>query len=77
MKVKKHLKLNKNQATTLPGVQPLGTLALFLFVSSFPAQAVVLQETTTPRTFADWCLNKNKESVETKHTVDVLLRLTR
>ena len=74
MKVKKHLIVNKNQASTLPGVRPLGTLFVFLFVSSFPAQAVPWKQTTTPRTFADWCLNKNKESVETLHTVDALLQ---
>ncbi len=75
MKVCKHLKLNKNPASTLPGVRPLGTLALFLFASSFPAQAVSLQETTTPRTFADWCLNKANWSVETLHTIDALLKV--
>ena len=75
MKVCKHLKLNKNLASTLPGIRPLGTLALFLFVSSFPVQAVSLQETTTPRTFADWCLNKNNLTAETLHTVDVLLQV--
>jgi internalin A len=26
-------------------------------------------------TFTDWCLNKNHLSVETKHTVDVLLQV--
>jgi internalin A len=29
----------------------------------------------TTRTFADWCLNKNKESVQTKYTVNVLLQV--
>jgi internalin A len=77
MKVCKHLKLNKNPASTLPGFRPLGTLALFLFVSSIPVQAVGLQETTTPRTFADWCLNKNKESVETLHTINALLQVAK
>jgi internalin A len=33
-----------------------------------------LPQTTTARTFADWCLNKNNLSVQTKHTVDVLLQ---
>src|SRR4028119_295221 len=75
MKVFKHLKLNENQARTLPGFRPLGTLVLFLFVSSFPVQAVGLQETTTPRTFADWCLNKNKLSVETLRTINTLLQV--
>ncbi len=74
MKVCKSLKLNKNLANTLPGVRPLGTLALFLFVSSFPVQTVSLQETTTPITFADWCLNRTNLSRETLHTIDVLLR---
>jgi internalin A len=77
MKVCKHLKLNKNPASTLPGFRPLGTLALFLFVSSFPVQAVELQETTTPRTFADWCLNKNNLSVETLHTINALLQVAK
>jgi internalin A len=77
MKVCKHLKLNKNSASTLPGFRPLGTLALFLFVSSFPVQAVGLQETTTPRTFADWCLNKNNLSVETLHTINALLQVAK
>jgi internalin A len=53
---------------------PLGTLAFFLFVSSFPAQATSLQEIATPKTFADWCLNKANLSVETKRTVDALLQ---
>jgi internalin A len=77
MKVCKYLKLNKNPASTLPGFRPLGTLALFLFVSSFPVQAVGLQETTTPRTFADWCLNKNNLSVETLHTINALLQVAK
>jgi internalin A len=77
MKVCKHLKLNKNPASTLPGFRPLGTLALFLFVSSFPVQAVGLQEATTPRTFADWCLNKNNLSVETLHTINALLQVAK
>jgi len=74
MKVCKHPQLNKNPASTLPGVQPLGTLAFFLFVSSFPAQAASLQEIATPKTFADWCLNKANLSVETKRTIDALLQ---
>jgi Leucine-rich repeat (LRR) protein len=43
---------------------------------TFPAKAFSLQGTTTPRTFADWCLNKNNLSIETLHTVDVLLQET-
>ena len=43
MKVKKHLKLSMNLAIPRAGVQPLGTLALILFVSSFPASAVPLE----------------------------------
>jgi internalin A len=77
MKIDLHPQLNKNPAITLPGVRPLGTLFVFLFVSSSPAFAFPLQETTTPRTFADWCLNKNKESVQIKHTVDVLLQVAK
>ncbi|HEY9599626.1 MAG TPA: leucine-rich repeat protein, partial [Cyanophyceae cyanobacterium] len=75
MKVCKHLKLNKNLRRTIPGFRPLGSLALFLFVSSIPVQAVSLQETTTPKTFADWCLNKNNQSVEAIHTINALLRV--
>ena len=77
MKVCKSLKLNKNLASMLPGVRSLGTLALFLFVSSIPVQAVSLQETTTPRTFADWCLNKANLSVETKRTINALLQVAK
>jgi hypothetical protein len=36
-----------------------------------------LQETTTPRTFADWCLNKANLSGETLHTVDALLQVAK
>jgi internalin A len=63
-----------NPALPLPGVRSLATLALFLFVSSLPANAVLLKETTTPKTFADWCLNQANLSIETKRTVDVLLK---
>src|SRR4028119_1396538 len=77
MKVFKHHQLNKNLANTLSGFRPPGTLALFLFVSCCPVQAVSLQETTTPKTFADWCLNKNKESVETLHTINALLQVAK
>ncbi len=55
----------------------LALQALFLFVSSVPAKAFQDTQTTTPRTFADWCLNKTKESVETLHTVDVLLQVAK
>ncbi len=75
MKVEKYPQLNKNPASTLSGVRPLGTLFVFLSVSSFPADAVPFPETTNPRTFADWCLNKTNLSVETLHTVDVLLQV--
>jgi internalin A len=64
-----------NPALTLPGVRFLGTLFVFLFVASFPAYAVPLYEATTPRTFADWCLNKTTETVEARHTVNVLLQV--
>jgi internalin A len=73
MKVKKHHQLKNNSATTLSGVRSLGTLFVFLLVSSFPAQAIPLPETTNPRTFADWCLNKANSSWEIKHTVNALL----
>src|SRR4028119_446152 len=75
MKVKKHPQLNIIKALTLLGVRPLETLFVFLFVACFPAYAVSLQETTTPRTFADWCLNKNNLSVETLHTINALLQV--
>ena len=75
MKVKKHHQLKNNSATTLSCVRPLGTLFVFFFVSCFPAYAVFLQETTTPKTFTDWCLNKNNLSVETLHTIDALLQV--
>ena len=75
MKVKKHHQIKNNLASTLSGVRPLGTLFVFLFVSCFPVQAVSLQETTTPKTFADWCLNKNKLSVETLRTINTLLQV--
>ena len=74
MKVKKHPQLNMNPVFSRSGVRPLAALFVFLFVSSFPASAVPSKETTTPRTFADWCLDRNNLSVETLHTVDVLLQ---
>jgi internalin A len=77
MKFYKHPLLNKNRASTRPGVRPLGTLFVFLLVSSFRADAVPFQETTIPKTFADWCLNKNNSSVETLHSVDVLLEVAK
>ena len=77
MKVKKHHQLKNNSAPTLSGVRPLGTLFVFFFVSGFSVQAVGLQETTTPRTFADWCLNKNNLSVETLHTINALLQVAK
>jgi len=77
MNVKKHPQLNIVKALTLPGVQPLKTLFVFLFVACFPAYAVPLQETTTPKTFADWCLNKTNLSVETQRTVDAMLQVAK
>ena len=74
MKAEKHLKRNIYKAFTLPGIRPLATLALFMSVSSFPAKAIPSKETTTSRTFADWCLNKNNLSVETLRTVDAMLQ---
>ncbi|MBD1804085.1 leucine-rich repeat domain-containing protein [Microcoleus sp. FACHB-SPT15] len=64
-----------NPALTPPGVRFLGTFFGFLFVASFPASAVPLYEATTPRNFADWCLNKTTESLEARHTVNVLLQV--
>ena len=55
----------------------VGAIALSLCqgVSSFPADAVSLQETTIlPQRFADWCLNKANLPPDTRHTVDVLLQ---
>ena len=75
MKVKKHPQLNIINALKLPSIRPLETLFVFLFVACFSAYAVPLQETTTPKTFTDWCLNTTNLSVETKHTVDVLLQV--
>ena len=49
------------------------TLTLFLSFSSFPASAIPLEQTSTPRRFVDWCLNKAKLPSATRHTVDVLL----
>lgn len=79
MNIYKSLKLNINQVIprALPAIQPLGTLALVLLVSSFPIKAFPQQEPTTPKTFADWCLNKANSSVQTQHTVDVLLRVAK
>jgi hypothetical protein len=77
MKVKKHPQLNINLAHALSGVRFLLTLTLFLFASSFPAKAVPSQETTNLRAFTDWCLNKHNLSVETKHTIDVLLQVAK
>jgi internalin A len=73
----KHHQLKNNSATTLSGVRPLGTLFVFFFVSCFPAYAVSLQERTTPKTFADWCLNKNNLSVETLNTINALLQVAK
>jgi hypothetical protein len=75
MKRNKHLTLNTYKALILSGIRFLATLTLFLFVSSFPAKAISSQETTTPKSFADWCLNQHKESVATQHTIDVLLQV--
>ena len=49
-------------------------LALLQAVSSFPTYAVPLKETTTLRSFADWCLNRESLSPDAKHTVEVLLQ---
>jgi Leucine-rich repeat (LRR) protein len=63
-----------NPAFTLPDVRPLATLFIFLFVSSLPVKAFPSPETTTPKTFADWCLNQANSSQETLHTIDVILQ---
>jgi len=77
MNVYKSLKLNINQVIprAFTATLPLATLSLVLFVLSFPIKAFSQEETTTPRTFADWCLNKANLSIETRHTVDVLLQV--
>ncbi|MBD2007067.1 MULTISPECIES: leucine-rich repeat domain-containing protein [Cyanophyceae] len=91
MKIKKHPQLNIYQ--TIPRAllpfKPLGTLALLLLVSCSSTETVCLPQATTStktvprpqtatsRTFADWCLNKNKQSVETRRTVDVLLQVAK
>ncbi len=49
-------------------------LSLFLGVSGFRADAVPLNQTTTPKSFADWCLNRANLPPDTRRTVDVLLR---
>jgi hypothetical protein len=72
--VKKPPQLNMNPALTLPDVRPLATLFIFLLVSSLPVKASLSPETTTPKTFADWCLNKANLSRETLHTIDVMLQ---
>jgi internalin A len=73
MEIKKHLLINMNLAFTLSDVRLLAALALFLFVPSFPAQAFPTQETTTPKTFADWCLNQHNLSMETLRTIHAML----
>ncbi len=75
MKGCKSLKLNKNLASTLPSIQSLGTLSLFLLVSCLPSEIVSPQETTIPRTFADWCLNEANLSANTKKTINALLQV--
>jgi Leucine-rich repeat (LRR) protein len=69
-----HPQLSKNPARAIPAPRPLGTLFVFLLVSSFPTKAFSQNQANTPRTFADWCLNKAKESVQTQQTIDVLLQ---
>ena len=63
-----------NPALTFRDVRPLATLFVFLFVSSLPARAFPSPETTTPKTFADWCLNQANSSRETLHTINALLQ---
>ena len=50
------------------------TLTLFLSISGFPASVIPLEQTSTPRRFVDWCLNKAKLTSATRHTVEVLLQ---
>jgi len=52
----------------------IAAVSLFQGVSCFPGYAVPLQETTTPKRFADWCLNKANLPSQTRHTVAVLLQ---
>jgi internalin A len=73
MKIDLHPQLNKNPANTLPGVRLVGSIFVFLLASSFPAKAILQKQTTNPRTFADWCLNKNNLSVGTFDTVNAML----
>jgi internalin A len=63
-----------NPTLTLPDVRPLATLCVFLFISSLPVKASLSPETTTPKTFADWCLNQANSSRETLHTINVMLQ---
>jgi len=44
------------------------------FLSGSTAEAIPWKQTTNPKTFADWCLNKANLSVETKHTVNAMLQ---
>ena len=74
MKVKKHPQRNSYKTLIVPSVRHLSSLFVFLFASSFPAYAVLQEVTTIPITFADWCLNKTRESVQTQLTVDLLLQ---
>ena len=73
-KLRKHPQLNMNPALTLPDVRPLATLCVFLFVSSLPARAFPSNDATTPKTFADWCLNQANSSRETLQTIDAMLQ---
>jgi internalin A len=74
MKVYWHLKQKfcLRSAIALPTVR-LIAVSLFLGVSGFRADAVPLNQTTTPKSFADWCLNRANLPPDTRHTVDVLL----
>ena len=73
MNIEKHLALNLYWAKTifLSTVRPLNALVLCLSVSSFPANAVSFQEITTPKTFANWYLNKTNLSRDTLYSIDV------
>jgi hypothetical protein len=73
MNIEKHLALNLYWAKTLflLTVRPLNALVLCLSVSSFPANAVSFQEITTPKTFANWYLNKTNLSRDTLYSIDM------
>ena len=58
------------------GKQAVQFIALALAVGalSFPTAILSAKETTTPKTFANWCLEKANLPPDTRRTVDVLLQ---